>query len=216
MLNGLPHVSSGRAVSKISAGTEALKTDLYEKLPFHENRWMCLTKSMTAALCLEPVARLEVTIVKAKDIVPNAASFVGSAKQAPHPFVRAYVDDERQKDKDGRVKETAHVKNSRNPEWNSHFELDITAGRSMVRFHLYDQDVDDEDAKDLLKGNMADVSVADNKKSSFHHSLGFVEVCVGDMPFDVEIEGWLELRFPGQLQGINVLRYPSIAANART
>merc|ERR1719221_2171262 len=73
----------------------------------------------------------------------------------------------------------------------------------MIRLQVYDQNVDDVEAGDLLKGDLGVLSVADKKS----HSLGFVEVCVGDMPFDKEICGWLELRFPNNLQGTNLTRY---------
>merc|ERR1719424_6793 len=78
----------------------------------------------------------------------------------------------------------------------------------MVRLQVYDQDVEDVEAGDMLKGgvpggDLGQLAVADKKS----HSLGFVEVCVGDMPFDEEICCWLELRFPNNLQGTNTTRY---------
>lgn len=291
--------ASSRHEASETPAVEALVSDLHDKLPFHENRWMCLTESETATLRLGPVARLEVTIVKAKGLIsrdrhrdegedegppedppgrhaePEVVEPVQHAEQnvsdparqahwpfasqscipvrhlfesarraerqvaesvrqaeqkvvesvrhaeqkvlesvryaeqkviasfsapPPQPFVRVYVDDVKQF-------ETTHVRDSRHPEWHSELELDITAARSMIRFHLYDLDVEDAEAQDLFKGNMQDITVADDKQNSLKHSLGFVEVCVGDVPFDTEIEGWLELRFPTHLQGTNATRY---------
>jgi hypothetical protein len=179
----------------ISPEAMAMVSDLHQKMPFHENRWMCVTDSDSAALCLGPSARLELTILRARDIIPNQATVIDRVTHTPHPFVRVYKDDTRQF-------ETTHVRNSRNPEWNSSCEVDVTAGRSMIRLQVYDQDVEDVEAGDMLKGNQG-LEIADKKS----HSLGFVEVCVGDMPFDEEICGWLELRFPNNLQGTNLTRY---------
>ncbi|CAK0892568.1 unnamed protein product [Prorocentrum cordatum] len=186
----------GRKNAAFSPEALKLRGDLSNKLPFHDHRRMCITESDSAALCLGPSARLELTIVRARDLIPNETTVIDRVWHDPHPFVRVYLDDTRQC-------ETSHVRNSRNPEWNSHCEVDVTAGRSMIRFQVYDQDVEDVEAGDVLKGDLGSLSVADKKS----HSLGFVEVCVGDMPFDEEIYGWLELRFPNNLRGTNLTRY---------
>jgi len=184
-----------------SPGVEKLKQDLDNRLPFHENRWMCLTQPTSAVLCLGAVARLEVTIVKAKDLILNEGTGVAVRTEQPKPFVRVYLDDKE-------VAESTRGKNTRNPDFNYSCNIDVVAAKSMVRFQVYDKDIEDDGARDLFKANMAEVSVVDGKKqSSLQHSLGFVEVCLADMPFDEELIGWLELRFPSHLQGKNTSRY---------
>jgi hypothetical protein len=195
------------AATPASADPESitLEDHLHDRIPFHENRWMCLTESEAATLVLGPYAKLELSIVKAHNLLLNKLGVTDMVKTAPHPFVRVYLDDTRQN-------ETEHVKSSRQPEWNAHCTLDITAARSMVRLQIYDQDVEDEEGKDILAGNMLQTSVVDQKKC---HSLGFVEFCVGDMPYDEEIAGWLELRFPVNLVGSNIDRYQAHCSERR-
>ncbi|CAK0798951.1 unnamed protein product [Prorocentrum cordatum] len=181
-------------------GVDKLLSDLDNRLSFHDNRWMCLTQPERATLCLGPVARLEVTIVKARNIIPNEANGMQRFLAPPQPFVRVYLDDKE-------VYEGFRSSNTRNPTFHDKCEVDATAAKSIVRFHVYDKDIEDEEAKDVLKGNMTKFSVANGKSSSLRHSLGFVEICLADMPFDQEISGWLELRFPMHLQGTNRMRY---------
>lgn len=192
-----------RSKPEESAGVKKLKDDLYTKLPFSENRWMCLVQPASATRCLAPLARLEVTIVKARGLIPNEATGATKFIQPPQPFVRVYLDDTE-------VHESRRAKNSSRPVFNERCMVDVTAAKSMVRFHVYDKDIEDEGARDFMKMNGMNISVAaDSSTNPLQHSLGFVEVCVADMPFDEEITGWLELRFPAHLQGTNKKRYKS-------
>jgi len=187
-------------------GVEKLRGDLEQKLSFHENRWMCLTQPASATRCLGAVAHLEVTVVKAKDLIPNETTGLGTFLSPPETFVRVYLDDTE-------VYETGRAKSTSHPVFNQECKpggesIGVTAVRSIVRFHIYDKDIEDEGARDVFAMNVGDVSVANGKASSaLQHALGFVEVCLADMPFDEEITGWLELRFPAHLQGTNKKRY---------
>jgi len=147
---------------------------------FTENKSRCLHTPDRAYYTLSPFAQLEIELVEARKLIPSVTtSFESYAGDEPDAFVKVYVDD-------CFKYSTKYVKDKRNPQWNDKQKFDIVANRCMVRLHVYDTD-------------SSDCSKVD--------PLGFVEFCVGDMPFDQEIDGWLELRFPANLQGTNLDRY---------
>lgn len=82
------------------------------------------------------------------------------------------------------VYETPAVQMALNPSWYHHGSLDVVSAMSMVRLQVLD--------RDTLKEN---------------DKIGFVEFCVGDIPFDVQMEGWMELRFQENLQWTSYHRY---------
>lgn len=96
---------------------------------------------------------------------------------------------------------TKCINNNRNPEWRDTQVFDIVADKSFIRLHVYDSDSHDN--------------------STLIDPIGFVEFCIQEIPFDQArrgmklkenseaqvIDGWLELRFPGNLQGVNSDRY---------
>jgi hypothetical protein len=154
---------------------------IYAGEDFHENRWRCIFDPERAYYTLSPSAKLEIKIIKARRLIPAlTSSFEKYTGDEPDAFVRVYTDDVLRY-------ETQCINNTRSPEWNHDGKLDIVADRSMVRLSVYDSDS------------------ADNSTLIDH--LGFVELCVGDMPFNQAIEGWFELNFPQNLQGANVDRY---------
>ncbi|CAE8626111.1 unnamed protein product [Polarella glacialis] len=93
------------------------------------------------------------------------------------PYVKVLLDDRP-------VFSTAHRAATLEPEWQEVTSLDIVAARSMVRLQIMDKDRWKED-----------------------DPIGFVEFCVGDLPFDELVEGWLELRFQENLQRTSTSRY---------
>mmetsp|Transcript_65761 Transcript_65761/g.118502 ORF Transcript_65761/g.118502 Transcript_65761/m.118502 type:complete len:747 (+) Transcript_65761:107-2347(+) len=147
---------------------------------FHDNRWRCIFNPESAYYTLSPSSHLEIGIVKGRKLLPAVSScFEKYTGDEPDAFVKVFVDD---------VPEytTRRINNSRHPDWNHEHKVDIVADRSIVRFFVYDSDSHDDTLVD---------------------QMGFVEICVGDMPYNQTIEGWFELRFPQNLQGINVDRY---------
>ncbi|CAK0803314.1 unnamed protein product [Prorocentrum cordatum] len=171
-----------------------LREGLERRLPFHQHRWKCVSQPERAGFILGAHARLEVTLVEARGLVPSQG---GGFLRHPHPFVRVLLDDTT-------VHETPHVRASRSPVWDDHCSVDIVAGASMVRFAVNDMDSDkEENAVDMLQMNAGELDVSDRK----HAGLGFVEICVEDIPFDQELDGWLELRLAGNLQGNSRDRY---------
>jgi hypothetical protein len=84
------------------------------------------------------------------------------------------------------IYETAPVPQSLAPEWNHQGYLNILRPRPFVRLYV----------KHYGGGD-----------SHRDVGLGFVEFCVGDIPFDKTIEGWFELRFKENLQKNAAERY---------
>mmetsp|Transcript_137691 Transcript_137691/g.427784 ORF Transcript_137691/g.427784 Transcript_137691/m.427784 type:complete len:623 (-) Transcript_137691:142-2010(-) len=84
---------------------------------------------------------------------------------------------------DRKAFETSAVR-STTPRWAHDGQLGITAPRSMVRLEVLDHD-------------------------SLTHTeeIGFVEFSVGDLPWDRQVEGWLELRISDMLERTSYDRY---------
>lgn len=93
------------------------------------------------------------------------------------PFVEVELDDML-------VYHTPTVNMALHPEWYHHGSIDIVSAMSMVRLQVLD--------KDIVKQN---------------DKIGFVEFCVADIPFDAQVEGWMELRFQENLQRTSWHRY---------
>jgi len=149
---------------------------------FERNKWRCLHSPDFAYYSLSPFARLQVEIVEARKLIPSITSgFESYVGDEPDGFVKVFVDD-------CFKYSTRCISNDRNPKWQDQKRMvDIVADRSMVRLHVYDSD--------------------SNDNTTLIDPIGFVEFCIGDIPFDTEIDGWLELRFPGNLQGYGSDRY---------
>lgn len=149
---------------------------------FEKNKWRCLHSPDFAYYSLSPFARLQVEIVEARKLIPSITSgFESYVGDEPDGFVKVFVDD-------CFKYSTKCISNDRNPKWQDPKRMvDIVADRSMVRLHVYDSD--------------------SNDNTTLIDPIGFVEFCIGDIPFDTEIDGWLELRFPGNLQGYGSDRY---------
>lgn len=104
--------------------------------PFHQNRWRCFTAPEQSATTLGPSARLEMSIVRARDLIGSDVTVV--MEPASDPFVRMYVDDIA-------MFETEARPHTRNPEWQFFCVLDITAAVSMVRLQVLDKDTFTDD-----------------------------------------------------------------------
>lgn len=148
---------------------------------FETHKWRCFFNPDMAYYSLSPFARLTVEMVEARNLIPSVtSSFESYLGDEPDGFVKVYVDD-------CFKYSTSCINNDRNPQWNDTQVFDIVADKSIVRLHVYDSDSHDN--------------------STLIDPIGFVEFCIADIPFDQVIDGWLELRFPGNLQGINTDRY---------
>lgn len=76
----------------------------------------------------------------------------------PDGFVKVFLDDTFKYS-------TKCINNDRNPKWQDQRRLvDIVADRSIMRLHVYDSD--------------------SNDNSTLIDPIGFVEFCIGDIPFD--------------------------------
>jgi len=161
--------------------TQKIINQIFSGEDFNTYRSRCLEKPDRAYYTLGPYARLTVEMIEARNLIPcNTSSFDKYFGDTPDAFVKVLVDDTMKY-------QTKTISNNRNPKWEDKQVFDIVANRSMIRLHVYDSDGDAE--------------------STQVDPLGFVEFCVGDIPYGEEIEGWLELRFPANLQGTNLDRY---------
>lgn len=148
---------------------------------FELNRWRCLETPDRAYYTLGPFAHLDLELIEARRLIPSVSGVLEAhIGDEPDAFVRVYIDDCLQYS-------SKIIRNSRRPQWRDAQTFDIVADLSFIRVHVYDTD---------------SASVLDNIDP-----LGFVEFCIQDIPFDQEIDGWFELRFPQNLQGTNVERY---------
>lgn len=148
---------------------------------FQLNRWRCLETPDRAYYTLGPFAHLDLELIEARRLIPSVSGvWETHVGDEPDSFVRVYVDDCLQYS--SRI-----IHNNRKPQWRDAQTFDIVADASFIRVHVYDTD-----------------------SSSIHadvEPLGFVEFCIQDIPFEQEIDGWFELRFPQNLQGTSLERY---------
>ncbi|CAE7364387.1 unnamed protein product [Symbiodinium natans] len=140
-----------------------------------------MTRPDQAYYTLSGFAKLDIDIVEARKLIPSiTSSFESYTGDEPDGFVKVFVDDT--------FKYSTHsINNNRSPQWNDPQSFDIVADLSMIRVAVFDLDGE--------------------PGSNLEDAIGFVEFCIADIPFDEEIDGWFELRFPNNLQGINTDRY---------
>jgi len=147
---------------------------------FETNKWRCMSRPDQAYYTLSAFAKLDIEIIEARHLIPSITStFEQYTGDEPDGFVKVYVDD-------CLKYATKTINNNRCPQWNDKQTFDIVADLSIIRLHVYDSDGQED--------------------SELCDPVGFVEFCVADIPFDEEIDGWLELRFPSNLQDINTAR----------
>jgi len=152
----------------------------YDRDPFTswEAKWLCLVRPVRARETLTHWGILQIEVFRAQDLhIPKGYVL----QSVPNAFVRVLVDD------DGFDGNETQRQKSADPVWNSEspFMCKIYAPRSMVRLEVRD----------------------DSNAGRSTELLGFVDLCVGDLPMDKEVEGWLELRFAENLARTSNWRY---------
>jgi hypothetical protein len=150
---------------------------LRERDDFGKHRWRCIHNPERAIDTLGHWAQLDVDIIRAKGLSAPGDTYF--VEPNADAVVSVEMDDEI-------IYETAPVTQSLAPEWNHQGYLNILRPRPFVRLHVKH-----------YGGSDSDTDVG----------LGFVEFCVGDVPFNKTIEGWFELRFEEHLQKTTWDRY---------
>mmetsp|Transcript_17448 Transcript_17448/g.41414 ORF Transcript_17448/g.41414 Transcript_17448/m.41414 type:complete len:702 (-) Transcript_17448:130-2235(-) len=184
MEEGQPKLVKSEHEVKAKSGdkeTQKILNKITRGEDFETNKWRCMSRPDQAYYTLSGFAKLEIDIIEARKLIPSiTSSFEKYTGDEPDGFVKVYVDDT--------FKYSTHaINNNRSPKWNDPQTFDIVADLSMIRVHVFDLDGE--------------------PGSNLEDPIGFVEFCIADIPFDEEIDGWFELRFPNNLQGINTDRY---------
>ena len=145
--------------------TVALLDRVQTKDDFHAKRWRCLSHPTRAFETLSPVSILEIGILNARDLAEREAGFM-RADTTSDAYVQVVLDDQELE-----KCITPVARGKKQPMWLYHCEVDILAPMSMLRLQVFD----DQPTEKV--------------------EIGFVDICVGDIPYDQPIEGWFELRF---------------------
>lgn len=153
--------------------TPLLKMSMNElkREDFHENRWRCILHPDRAMSTLGPFAQLEVYVIEGKDLVSRDLTL--SFQPTVNPYVQIFLDDELLDRSKCARKTTA-------PTWRFRRSVDVTCPSSMLRIQVADQ--------------------SGSNLSKDDEQLGFVEMSLADIPYDRELEGWVELRLQENLQ----------------
>ncbi|CAE7699789.1 unnamed protein product, partial [Symbiodinium microadriaticum] len=158
--------------------TKSLLEKVQTKDDFHTKRWRCLSHPTRALETLSPVAILEIGILNARDLAERESGYWRSADTTADSFVQVVLDDQ---ELEKCITPVARAK--KQPMWLYHCEVDILAPMSMIRLQVFD----DQPTEKV--------------------QIGFVDICVGDIPHDKTIEGWFELRFQDNFQSTSMDRY---------
>eukprot|EP00441_Pelagodinium_beii_P040540 CAMPEP_0197644698 /NCGR_PEP_ID=MMETSP1338-20131121/17584_1 /TAXON_ID=43686 ORGANISM="Pelagodinium beii, Strain RCC1491" /NCGR_SAMPLE_ID=MMETSP1338 /ASSEMBLY_ACC=CAM_ASM_000754 /LENGTH=733 /DNA_ID=CAMNT_0043218135 /DNA_START=73 /DNA_END=2274 /DNA_ORIENTATION=+ len=145
---------------------------------FHSKRYRCLSEPEFAINTLGPYAVLEIGILSGKDLIEREAAMLKVIDTNPDSLVEVYVDDLQQENC-----KTPVARGKKDPVWQYQSAVDIVAPLSMLRLQVVDD------------------------RATEKAPIGFVEICVGDMPHDTVIEGWFELRFQENMVKNSMLRY---------
>lgn len=159
-----------------------LRPVLANELPredFHFNRWRCIFHPDRAVETLGPVAHLELSILSARDLVGEELSL--TLQPSCNPYAKVYLDDRL-------ACRTKCQQRTTTPDWRFHRSLDVVCPYSMLRIQVADQ-------------------THSNVMMMRDAQMGFVEICLGDVPFNRDIEGWFELRYKDNLQRTSSERY---------
>jgi hypothetical protein len=148
-----------------------------EKLPFCDNRWMCLGYSERAMALLDDFAALEITVLQARNL--QALSMSNSLEPPSTPYVSVLLDDTE-------VFQTQATSRpaGQSPRWSHEGSVPFLSPMSMVRLQVKDHD-----------------------SISHEEDIGFVEFCLADLPWDTSVECWLELRLQDKLESTSWVRY---------
>mmetsp|Transcript_16818 Transcript_16818/g.39565 ORF Transcript_16818/g.39565 Transcript_16818/m.39565 type:complete len:726 (-) Transcript_16818:121-2298(-) len=158
--------------------TKSLLEKVQTKDDFHTKRWRCLSHPTRALETLSPVAILEIGILNARDLAERESGYWRTADTTADSFVQVVLDDQ---ELEKCITPVARAK--KQPMWLYHCEVDILAPMSMIRLQVFD----DQPTEKV--------------------QIGFVDICVGDIPHDKTIEGWFELRFQDNFQSTSMDRY---------
>ncbi|CAE7487241.1 unnamed protein product [Symbiodinium natans] len=159
-----------------------LRPVLASELPredFHANRWRCIVHPERAVETLGPVAHLELSIFSAKDLAEEDISL--TLQPTCNPYAKVYLDDRL-------VCRSKCQQRTTSPDWRFHRSLDVVCPYSMLRIQVADQ-------------THSNVMMARDAQ------MGFVEICLGDLPWNRDVEGWFELRYKENLQRTSAERY---------
>ncbi|CAE7900351.1 unnamed protein product [Symbiodinium necroappetens] len=141
---------------------------------FHFNRWRCIFHPDRAVETLGPVAHLELSILSARDLVGEELSL--TLQPSCNPYAKVYLDDRL-------ACRTKCQQRTTTPDWRFHRSLDVVCPYSMLRIQVADQT---HSNVMMMRALLRDAQ------------MGFVEICLGDVPFNRDIEGWFELRYKAQ------------------
>jgi len=168
-------------MASIGLGDAALYKDqgflerlVEEKPDFRANRWRCLTDPVHATETLGPIAKLEITVVTAHNLVAWTNS--GTFESPSRPYVKAFLND--------RLVFETQPKRSSVLRWMHKDIIEFAVLQSMVRLEVLDYD-----------------------RFTHQANIGFVECCVGELPWSQTLEGWMELRFYDRLDRTSYERY---------
>lgn len=145
---------------------------------FSQKRFRCITNPERALDTLSPYGVLELGIMSGRDLVERETGILKSYDTTADAFVEVLLDDLKL-DKF----QTPIARGMEDPIWKYSCKVEIVAPQSMLRLQVVD-DRATEKAK-----------------------IGFVEICLADIPFGTEIEGWFELRFQDNLKRTSPIRY---------
>lgn len=178
----LQRVGQGDLAHLLEDEDDRIEANIHHKDDFHSKRSRCITNPDRALETLAPYAKLELVIQAAVYLQPRLS---WTTLSTTDPRVGVFVDDVKL---EGKEFLTPVVRNTTSPLWRHKMVIDVLCPLSMVRLQVYDDQV------------------------TTRVEQGFVEFCVGDMPYDTPIKGWLELRFQDNLRNNSIKRYASHCA----
>lgn len=165
-------------VAPVNPMNPSLLHRVEQKDDFNQKRFRCLTNPERALDTLSPYGILELGIMSGRDLVERETGMLKSYDTTADAFVEVVLDDLKL-DKF----QTPIARGMEDPIWKYSCKVEVVAPQSMLRLQVVD-DRATEKAK-----------------------IGFVEICLADIPFGTEIEGWFELRFQDNLKRTSPIRY---------
>mmetsp|Transcript_15563 Transcript_15563/g.43045 ORF Transcript_15563/g.43045 Transcript_15563/m.43045 type:complete len:832 (+) Transcript_15563:99-2594(+) len=171
-----------RLLGKDDDAMAQLREKVEHKDDFQAKPWRCITNPDRAQETLGPYARLEIVIQAARNLQPRD-SWTGV--QTLDPCVGVFVDDIKLESPSDN---TLVVRATTSPLWQHKMAIDVVCPMSFVRLQVYDDQI------------------------TTKLEQGFVEFCIGDIPYETSIAGWMELRFQDNLKNDSLKRYSSHCA----
>lgn len=149
-----------------------------QKDDFNQKRFRCLTNPERALETLSSYGVLELGVMSGRDLVERETGMWKSYDTTADAFVEVFLDDLKL-DK----LHTPIARAKQDPIWKYLCKVGTVAPQSMLRLQVVDD------------------------RATERANIGFVEICLADLPFDTEIEGWFELRFQENMQRTSSIRY---------